>query len=74
MGIVHSFGFLNILLEWRSGSMVGSDIKPMCVYLEWLSRVVLGIPNNKWESIFMDFNVCLPLGQIGINVLWVVVH
>ena len=56
------------------GPKPSSDIKPMCVCFEWLSRVVLGIPINKWESILMDFNVCLPLAQIGINVLWVVVH
>ena len=56
------------------GSKPGSDIKPIWMCLEWISRVVFDIPNNKWENIFMDFNVCLPLTQIGINVLSVVVH
>ena len=46
----------------------------MSFCLELLSRVVLGIPNNKWESISMDFNVSLPLAQRGINVIWVVFH
>ena len=56
------------------GSKLGSDIKLMWVCLKWLSRAVLGIPNNKWESISIDFNVSLPLAQRRINVIWVVVH
>ena len=45
------------------GSKPGSDIKPIWMCLEWISRVVFDFPNNKWENIFMDFNVCLPLAQ-----------
>ena len=33
----------------------------------------LDIPNNKWESILMDFIVSLPCTQRGHDAIWVVV-